>query len=780
MGCVEGSHDHVQAQGRLMPVPTRDAVLQDAALTGIDFCRRLSAATDEWLGSVFAGATEGHKKAGRLALVAVGGYGRGELAPHSDLDVLLLHDNVRDVADISARVWYPVWDAGLKLGHAVRTPKETLGLCATDLDTATALVTARFLAGNESLATEVIEGARAQWSRRGRERLRELHARAAGRHAENGEVAFLLEPNLKEGLGGLRDIHALRWAVSAGLTLTPEDSADLERANATLLNVRVALHRHAGRAQEILRLEDQAAVAPACGFANDDELMAALADVGRTVAWISDEAWSRIDPVPRGTYPTGAVAPGVCVVDGEVHLDDEVDVADPTLLLRVATAAARHGLRVDRTSLNRLGEAAPVWPDPWPAGASDGLVALLLEGERAIPVLESLDQRNLFVKVLPEWGPVRSRPQRNAFHRFTVDRHLWQTAANAAALSSRTSRPDLLMIAALLHDIGKGYPGDHTQAGTELFARIGPRMGLPDADVHTVSLLIENHLLLADTATRRDLSDDATITMVADRIGSQTVLDLLHALTEADSLATGPSAWSQWKAELITLLVERVRHVLGGGDVQEVMWRLFPDASVLEMMAAGVLAIRTEPDRITVVSPDSPGTFSRVAGVMALHGLDVLGAEAHSDEQGMAASQFRVVPTYNGGIDWAPVVESLELALNGRLAIGSRLSERAATVRARRAMTAVKPSAPTVTFDDSASSNATFLEVKAPDEMGVLHRMTKAMADLGLDIRHARILTLGNEVIDSFYVCPNGGGKVTDPAHRREITRAILHSLDAN
>jgi [protein-PII] uridylyltransferase len=449
---------------------------------------------------------------------------------------------------------------------------------------------------------------------------------------------------------------------------------------------------------------------------------------------------------------------------------------DPTLLLRVATAAARLGARIARPSLDRLGQESPQWPDPWPAGASDDLVALLLEGEAAIPVLESLDQRNLLVRVLPEWTPVRSKPQRNAFHRYTVDRHLWQTVANAAGLVDRVTRPDLLVIGALFHDIGKGYPGDHTEVGVEMFEYIGTRMGLTDADKGIVCSLIEHHLLLADTATRRDLSDDATITMVADRLGSTVVLDLLHALTEADSKAPGPSAWSDWKAELIALLVDRTRHVLGGGNVQEVMWRLFPDAGVLEMMATGEVAIRALPDRVAVVSPDRPGTFSKVAGVLALSGLDVLGAEAHSNEQGMAASEFRVISPL-GEINWAPIIENLERALSGRLALESRLADRAANARPRRATSALAPAAPTVRFDDSASSNATFLEVRAPDMLGVLHRITKAIADLGLDIRHARVLTLGNEVVDSFYVRESGGGRITDESYKDEISRAILHVL---
>ena len=756
---------------------SRAEVIADLSLSGIAACNALSDVTDAWLTEIFNAATAGEKKRDDIVLIAVGGYGRRELAPHSDLDILLVHKSVKNIGDIASKMWYPIWDAGIKLGHAVRTPKETIQLCSTDLDTATALVTARVIAGNQKLGDELISEASSSWKKNGRQWLVQLHRRIIERYAKDGEVAFILEPNLKEGLGGLRDIHALQWAVDAGLELSSDDRRQLTRCNDILLRVRVALHRHVGRANEILRLEDQAPVAPMAGYATDDQLMAAIAEVGREVAWIADEAWAQLDPPADRSPIAQPLAPGVHLLNGEIHLDDAVNVADdPTLLLRVATAAARLGARIDRASLNRLGESSPQWPDPWPAGASDDLVALLLEGEAAIPVLESLDQRNLLVRVLPEWASVRSKPQRNAFHRYTVDRHLWQTVANAAELVHRVVRPDLLVLAALFHDLGKGYPGDHTEVGIELFAEIGTRMGMSESDQRIISLLIEHHLLLADTATRRDLSDDATITMVAGHLQSTVVLDLLHALTQADSLATGPSAWSDWKAELVALLVERARHVLGGGDMTEVMWRLFPDASVLELMATGEIEIRTQPDRVTVVSPDKPGTFSRVAGVLSLYNMDVLGAEAHSDEQGMAASEFRV-SSQHGDIDWEPIENNLRLALSGRLALDSRLADRAANARPRRATSALAPAAPTVRFDDSASSNATFLEVRAPDMVGVLHRITKAIADCGLDIRHARVLTLGNEVVDSFYVREPNGGRINDEAYKNEISRAILHSL---
>ena len=758
---------------------TRTSVVDDVTVGGLEACRQLSHVTDEWLAGLFRDATRGLSSRASVALLAVGGYGRGELAPQSDLDVLLVHRKVKGIDEVASAIWYPVWDAGVKLGHAVRTPKETLALCADDLDTATALVTARVIAGDADLGREVVEGARDSWRARGREHLVRLHTGTIARWAEHGEVAFLLEPNLKEGFGGLRDVHALQWAVEAGLDLALGDLDHLAECNETLLRVRVALHRHAGRPVEVLRLEDQASVAGLAGFASDDEMMARVAEVGRRVAWIADEAWARLDPPAGRSSVPQPLAPGVAMVNGEIHLADGVEPAsDPTLLLRVATAAARHRARIDRNSLDRLGDRAPVWPEPWPAGASDDLVALLLEGEAAIPVLESLDQRNLLVRVLPEWAPVRSKPQRNAFHRFTVDRHLWQTVANAAEMSQRVSRPDLLVLGALFHDLGKGYPGDHTEAGVELFATIGARMGLSEHDQSVVSALIDNHLLLADVATRRDLSDDATITMVADRLGSMLVLELLHVLTEADSRATGPSAWSKWKADLLDVLVERTRVHMGGGDVTR-SWELFPDADVLSMMAVGGVDVRCADGRVTVVSPDRPGTFAKVAGVMTLHGLDVLGAEAHSDEQGMAASRF-TIESARGDTDWSAVENDLRLALAGRLAIEPRLAARAAHLRPRRPRSATPPAAPTVRFDDVSSSNATFLEVRAPDSHGLLHRVARAIADLGLDIRHARVLTLGDEVVDAFYVADQTGGPVTDESHRSEIARAILHAVDTS
>jgi [protein-PII] uridylyltransferase len=547
-----------------------------------------------------------------------------------------------------------------------------------------------------------------------------------------------------------------------------------------MLSARVALHRATSQPGDTLRLEDQDAAAVQAGLPSADALMAEIAAAARTIAWISDEAWGRIGKTTGG-HPK-EVAPGVMFLDGEIELALDADPAvDPTYMLRIATAAARHEARIGRKSLDRLAELVPQWPSRWPAGAVEKLVALLLEGRRAIPVVESLDQRGLISRMLPEWEPVRSRPQRNAYHRFTVDRHLWEAAANAAELADQVARPDLLVLGALFHDIGKGYPGDHTEVGVAMMRELGPRLGLSESDVDTVAAMVEYHLLLPDVAVRRDLSDPVTIQTVADAVQTHERLELLHRLTEADSLATGPSAWGGWKKELVDDLVSRVDHVLGGGDVADATWTLFPDAETVESMASGEHHIRVQSDRLTIVYRDQPGMFSRIAGVVSLHGLDVATARAHSDEPQLGrvstgASEFRVhFP--KGGVDWDPVVADLERALDGRLAIESRLAERARTYRRRRPTQAATPGPPKVTFHDEASSNATVMEVRCGTRVGILYRITKALAEVGLDIRHATVQTVGLDVVDTFYVRTWSGDFVTDAFHRAEIERAVLHAI---
>jgi [protein-PII] uridylyltransferase len=756
----------------------RIAVVADRSRRGRDFCRALSDATDELLVALLRESTGGDEQG--LALVATGGYGRQELAPGSDIDVWLLHDGRADVGAVAERLWYPIWDAGLKLGHAVRTTKEALELAADDLDTGTAALSARFVAGDRAPADAFVEPAAERWRKRGVRWLDTLYERVVARHALAGEVAYLLEPDLKESQGGLRDIHALRWAEAARPVMLPGDAEALREAEDTLLEIRVELHRASGRPTDVLVLERQDELAAVLGDADADALMARLATAGRAVAWISDEVWRRETSAPRLNRPKAFrreryLSEGVALREREIHVDRDGRLDDPSLVLRAAVVAATCNAPIARESLDLLAEHAPVMPDPWPEGARDALVELLATGHAAIRVLESLDQRRLVERVLPEWAPVRTRPQRNALHRFTVDRHLMECAANASKLLATVSRPDLLLVGAWLHDLGKGYPGDHTDVGVELIARIGARMGFTADDIALLERMVRLHLLLPDVATRRDLGDDDVIVATAEAVGSLDALQLLNALTEADGLATGPSAWGPWKAELVRELVRRVAHVLRGGEAGELRAGddRFPDEAVRALMVQKRVAVRIDGQQLTVVAPDRPGLFSRVAGALTLKSLTVLEAEAGS-EDGMAASQFRVDA---GGIevDWEEVVRDVRRAVDGRIALEARLATRARHGRRNAALRLVRD--PSVRVDNTGSGASTIIEVHAPDRIGVLYHITRALADMDLDIRWAKVTTLGAEVVDSFYVRTATGEKVEDGEHIRELERAILHRL---
>lgn len=771
----------------------RAAVIEDRAQRGRPLCRALSDATDVGLIELYEAAAHlvgRRRRKGAVALLAVGGYGRGELAPQSDVDVVLVHEKrAGGVDELASALWYPLWDAGLKLGHAVRSVDDQLTLAGEDLDTATSMLTVRHLAGDEELAERIEAESRARWRRHGRRWLESLRVRGLERRAQAGDVAYLLEPDLKEGHGGLRDVQTLRWAAEADLVVSGRDLARLDECYDRLLDVRVELHRETARAGDVLRLQQQDAVARRLGMSDADALMADVAAAARSIVWIADGAWRA-----AGRHQVGGehlAAPGVVENDHTIELAEGADVgADPALVWRVARVAAEREWPIGRDALETIAaEIDPAtWTTAWPRGARDELVRLLAQGHRAIDALEALDQLGILAMVLPEWEPVRSRPQRNAYHRFTVDRHLWEAAANAAALTSNVDRPDLLLLGALFHDLGKGYPGDHTEVGMELIDRIGPRLGLDDADVATLRTMIEHHLLLPDTAVRRDLNDPATIRRVRDAVGDLPTLRLLHTLTEADSLATGPSAWGSWKEQLVAELVARTATTLADPSrpVHEVVDHAsFPDPPTWTAMAGGRIDIsvgETGDDgtsTVTVVAPDHPGTFARVAGALALRGLDVTTAWADSSDVGagpMAASRFRVQPA-GATLDWDAIGDDLRRALDGQLAIEARLAERARTYRRRKVTQAAPPSPPAVSFHDGDSDANTVIEVHAANRVGVLHRIARALTDVGLDIRHATVQSLGEDVVDTFYVRTLNGELVSDEFHRGEIERAVLHAV---
>ena len=757
--------------------------LLERRLRGRRFCDAYTDVVDEWLRETFARALTHAGKDGPsgVVLLAVGSSGRRELCPASDLDLILVHDKVRGIAALADALWYPIWDAGLQVDHSVRTPRESTAVIETDLKSGLSFLSARAVAGDTALGGRVVDDARKKWASRARVSLERLRAHMEERWEQHGELAFLLEPDVKLSRGGLRDVEALTAAAIAMPALSEfADDPKLEDAAGELLDARVALHATTGRRSDQLLLDDQDAVARRLGFTDADDLLPQLSAAARRVTWTTDQMWRRIDQWARGPRHATrdrAVERGIALRGQELVLDEHGDPAsDPSLALRIAAVSARSGIPIATAALTRLENDAVAPPDPWPASTRDALVDLLGCGRAAVPLLETLDHLGVLGRYVAEWHAVRSKPQRNAFHRFTVDRHLFEAAAEAADLARDVHRPDLLLVGAILHDIGKGFPGDHTDAGTRVVVDIARRMGFEPPDIAALTALVRDHLLLAETATGRDLGDPATIAKVAARVGTIEQLELLATLTHADSIATGPLAWNSWKETLIDELVVRTRAHLSGEQPPSSLME--PDAEQRRLMEMRAFRVLPEESRVTIVAPDRAGLLAVVAGVLAVNKLPVRAATGLS-ENGMAVEVFDLDTSGSAEPNWTKIETELGRALEDPTAMEHKLAERARGWRLPKRAGAARIAPPRVLVDNDATPRATVVEVRMPDGVGVLARIARALAACGCDISVARAMTLGHEVVDTFYVTGSGGGKVTDPDHVENLQRTILQHVSA-
>ncbi|KPI12425.1 UTP-GlnB uridylyltransferase, GlnD / adenyl transferase, GlnE [Actinobacteria bacterium OK074] len=793
-------------------------LLQEGAQSGPPRRSALAELTDEWLAGLFTAAADGLRG---ISLVAVGGYGRSELSPRSDLDLLLLHDggDAKTIAALADRMWYPVWDMGLALDHSVRTPGQARKTAAEDLKVQLGLLDARHIAGDLGLTTGLRTAVLADWRNQAPKRLPELQELCTERAERQGELQYLLEPDLKEARGGLRDATALRAVAASWLADAPREG--LDDARRRLLDVRDALHLTTGRATDRLALQEQDQVAAELGLLDADTLLRQVYEAARVISYASDVTWREVGRVLRsravrprlramlgGSKPAPERSP---LAEGVVEQDGEVVLAraarperDPVLPLRAAAAAAQAGLPLSLHAVRRLASHVRPLPTPWPAEARQQLVTLLGSGRPTVDVWEALEAEGLITQLLPDWERVRCRPQRNAVHIWTVDRHLIETAVRASELTRRVGRPDLLLVAALLHDIGKGWPGDHSVAGEIIARDVATRIGFDRDDVAVLATLVRHHLLLVDTATRRDLEDPATVRSVAEAVGSQSTLELLHALTESDALATGPAAWSSWRGSLVTDLVKRVAAVLAGvvpADPEDAAPTAEQERLAVEAFRTGgpVLSLRAqtetpadsegepaEPEplgvELLIAVPDQSGVLPAVAGVLAMHRLTVRTAELRTLDlpDGVEGSvlllDWRVAAEYGSLPQAARLRADLVRALDGSLDIATRLAERDAAYPRRRGW--VAPPARVTVASSAASRHATVIEVRAHDAPGLLHRIGRALEKAGVQVRSAHVSTLGANAVDAFYVT-TGAGVPLPGEEAASVARMLEEALRA-
>ena len=729
---------------------------------------------DERLRDAFAAA--GGLRLDGLALVAVGGYGRAEMSPASDVDVLLVHDDGHPggsarLADITDALWYPLWDDGVPLDHAVREADAMVAAAVDDLRVAMGMLDARHVAGDERLTSRVRSQVLGEWRRTAAQRLPDLRAACAARAERAGDVAHAAVPDLKESRGGLRDGVVLRALVATWLIDVPH--REVEGYRATLLDVRDTLHEVSGRRSDRLVPDRVADIAARLG--QEPHLLTfRLRDSGRRTAHLLDSAWRRLDPVvgaatatspPRGSGRRPDVrllAPGVGRLGDEVVLTAAADpTTDPLLALRAAALAAEQGLLLSRASADRLGGSACALPVPWPPAARRWLVRLLAAGPGLLPVWEELDQAGVVDQWLPEWGRVRLLSSTAVVHRWTVDRHSVQTAVNAAARLRRVSRPDLLVVAALLHDIGKGCPVDHSALGARLARGVCLRWGFDAADAETVALLVRHHLLLPTVATRRDLDDPATIAAVTGVVRDAATLDLLTVLTESDAEATGTAAWTRWRAGLVHQLADTARHRLLPADAPVVPTPQYQGGAALgaEPFRVEVVAQDEEETRLLILAPDRLGLLADIAGALTLAGLPVRGASAWTGTDGVAVSRWDVP---------AADVDMTRLGIRYR-----QLLEGSGELRHRLDATAASRGVPPVARAPAgASSSATVVEVRAGDRRGLVWAVCDIFARHGVNVRTAHLDTLGPQTYDVFYLVGPAGQPLPDP-----LTAAVVADI---
>lgn len=804
-----------------------------------------------------------------LSLVAVGGYGRGDTAPHSDVDLLVLtaRRTSKPVQDLVSGLVRELWDVGLKLSQSVRTPADSTAFARRDLPHFTALTEARLITGNPGLFHEL------------QRRLQRLHAGTSigafldavleerkKEHADYFATTSLLEPNIKKSPGGLRDVHLLRWIalprygtrdpemLRVGGALSPEDAHTLRTVTEFLARIRNEMHFKAGGAQDTLTRDEQVRISKWLGWENQG----ALLGVERFMMQYHRHTTALHDVVARFAHGArrrrGLTAVFNRVVrrkvDGLYLLDRETAALDPGLppetvgkadvLLGLFDLARRQKVHVAHETLERVRKAVPAC-EITPA-SRELFLKIMAEPIGLGLLVRELHRVGLLGRFIPAFERARCLLQWNQYHKYTVDEH--SIRALEAALFRyvdegaigqayrETRRKDVLHLALLLHDIGKGYEEDHSEVGKRLAEELAVLLGLGEHERQQLVFLVHKHLIMAHVSQRRDLSDDATILQFVRTVGTVETLRMLYVLTAADTEAVAPGSLTAWKESLLTELYSRSMEELTGsspvpdeaGQAEAIRGRLLASfgaefgadwlrgqlaalpTSYLRVTAkedvahhlrairgfdpAGVrVAARWLPEtRLTdytvVVRDDlTPGIFSKIAGALAAERLGIQGAQIVTRTDGLVLDSFLVEdPDFRGEPPAArreEVGRTIEDVLRGRKSVESLFAARPAPPAPPREHHASTGGPPQAELDNTTSDKYTIVEIFADDRQGLLYEITHALFELGLSIASARISTRLDQVVDAFYVTERAtGGKVAE-GRIEEIRRKLLEVIGA-
>ncbi|MGD9742349.1 MAG: [protein-PII] uridylyltransferase [Dongiaceae bacterium] len=809
----------------------------------------------------------------RLAIVAVGGYGRGELAPFSDIDLLFLlpYKRTPHIEQVVEYLLYRLWDLGLKVGHATRSIDECLRQAKADLTVRTALLEARYVWGETELYRELRQKfMKTLVAGTGPAFVEAKLAERNARHKRMGDSRYALEPNMKDGKGGLRDLHTLFWigkylfrAEEAGMlvdrgVLNAEEAQRFEKAEAFFWSLRFHLHYLAGRAEERLTFDLQPALAQRMGYTDHagtrgvERLMKhyflvakSVGDLTRIFCAVLEAQHQKRSLLERASFGLFRREVEGYVVEGDRLAVKEADsiASDPVHLLRIFEVAQRHDLDIHPATLRLVTRHlklvdARLRTDP---EANRLFVEMLTSRKGPEVTLRRLNEAGIFGRFVPDFGRVVAQMQYDMYHHYTVDEHtifaigiLWRIEQGlfaeetpiASEVVHKVQSRRVLYLAVLLHDIAKGRGGDHSELGAEIALKLGPRLGFTDEETETVAWLVRYHLLMSNTAFKRDVQDPQTVADFAAEVQSVERLRLLLVLTVADIRAVGPKTWNGWKAQLLRDLYWRAEELLTGVAAERREARLqaaqdalraeladWDDATFARHLArghaaywlgfdapslarqarlveraeavGGTLAIDAQVDRwravteVTVYTPDRPGLIARLAGGFALGGASIVAAHIYTLANGKALDSFHIQDAEGGPIEQPDRLARIERALGELLADkAAQPPDLAFPVSSIPSRTELFRVAPRVLIDNKASAEHTLVEVNGRDRRGLLYRLTRALSGLGLQIATAKISTFGARAVDVFYVKDKFGLKIEAEGRVKAIREALMAVLE--
>ncbi len=829
-------------------------------LGGHELLHRHTTLVDDFIVEQFTNSPAIKNNRGRIALIALGGYGRRELYPFSDIDLLLLHDwrSGKVMQAASESILYPLWDAGFEVGHSVRRIKDAIRFAGEDFFFQVALLDARLLVGSKPLfdkltsryQKKLLDGNRHKF-------VRTMEEFRAGRRKKYGSHAYLLEPHIKEGKGGMRDIQAMLWVAKAvfGLAglgamtdaglLTMDDRKKFSGSWDMLARIRNRLHYISRRKNDQLNFDYQEEMAASFGYQDHEGKLAVeqfMRDVYghlQTIAVITDLFFEHVREVLGLNGKTGRereLEKAIVERDGALHLTSRTEIEKrPYLMMRIFLQSGRTGLPLHHRLRQQVSSHLYLVDDRFRASrrVSKPFLDVLMDAQKPMAVLESMLETGLLTAYIPEFADIESLAQHDLYHIFTVDRHQLQTVAELQSLRDQEpelfaglASPHLLYLAALLHDIGKGHHTDHSKLGADMIKDVGKRIGLPQEEIDILSFLVRYHLFLPENALRRDLEDQQFIRQTAELIATIDRLTMLYLLSIADSKATGPSAWSTWKATLLAELFLKTKSCLdaaciSGKDTEEVegqgaSWLrqrvsdLAADIPDLHMRVGDlpedyltsftpelvVRHLRLHRDyagklqqrvllfpearqgywSLLMLSKDRPGLLAKLCGVLALHNFSVLAAQIFTWPDGTVVDVLDVQPVVETEFDeqnWQALEEDLNKAVNYRLDVGLQLHSKKQGFGLKPRRKVQQPEMKVV-LDNVSSRRFTVIEVYGGDAPGALYQLTQTLSDFGLDIHRARIATEVEQLIDIFYVLQRDGGKLIDNRQQEKVRQTLL------